>query len=340
MHRCMRVAVVGLGNIGTVHARTLLESPRVDSLVVTDLNPARAERLLSEFGADRVVAATSFESMLDMDVEAVVIATSADSHATLTAACVEAGRPVFCEKPIAGSGAEAAALIRRLGGSAPAVQVGFQRRHDAAFAAVKAAVDRGELGFVTTIRCVTLDPEPPSADYVASSGGIFRDCAIHDFDVIRWISGQEVAEVYAAASNRGASFFREAGDFDTAAVLLVLEQGALGVVSNSRYNGRGYDVRVEVHGSIDSTAAGIEMWTSPGSTDRGSRLDKALVRFGDAYRNELETFMDVVSAKCPSPCTPRDGLEALLIAEACDRSAREGRPVRVQEIRDEASVDA
>jgi predicted dehydrogenase len=173
---------------------------------------------------------------------------------------------------------------------------------------------------------------------VASSGGIFRDCAIHDFDVVRRISGQEVVEVYAAGSNQGAPYFREHGDVDTAAALLVLEHGTLGLVSNSRYNGRGYDVRVEVRGSEDSVAAGIESWTRPRVP--GTRLREAVDRFGDAYRSELRAFIEVVHGNRPSPCTLHDGLEAFWIAEACDRSMRQGRSIRLEELRDAASASS
>jgi myo-inositol 2-dehydrogenase/D-chiro-inositol 1-dehydrogenase len=168
---------------------------------------------------------------------------------------------------------------------------------------------------------------------------MFRDCGVHDFDIIRWITDQEAVEVYAVGSNRGADFFREYGDIDTSAAIVTFADGALGVVSNTRYNGRGYDVRLEVHGSKDSVAAGIDAkWpirsTEPGATHRGGDPHRFFMdRFQPAFRAEFETFLDVVAGKRPSPCTVADGLEADWIAEACAKSATEHRPVRIEEVR-------
>lgn len=329
----MRIGVVGLGNIGVVHSTTLLSMPDVE-LVVVDSDKSRADQFRDGAAAGRVVTAPTIDALLGHGVDAVVVTSPTDSHAGLTARCVEAGLPVFCEKPIARTTAEAAELIRRIGASEVPVQVGFQRRHDAGFAAVRAAVANGDLGVLSTVRCATLDPEPPSPEYVASSGGIFRDCAIHDFDTIRWISGQEVVHVYATGTNQGAPFFGEHGDVDVAAAILVLEEGTLGVVSNSRYNGRGYDVRVEVHGWNDSMATGTDMWSQPSSYGPRTRQGLASDRFNEAYRRELHVFAEVVAGRRPSPCNLRDGIEAVLIADACERSLREGRPVHLQELRD------
>jgi myo-inositol 2-dehydrogenase/D-chiro-inositol 1-dehydrogenase len=176
-------------------------------------------------------------------------------------------------------------------------------------------------------------------EYVAVSGGMFRDCGVHDFDIIRWITGQEAIEVYAVGINRGADFFREHGDVDTSAAIVTLADGALGVVSNTRYDGRGYDVRLEVHGSRDSVAAGIDAkWpirsTEPGATYPGGDPHRFFMdRFQPAFRAEFETFLDVVAGERPSPCTVADGLEADWIAEACARSVKEHRPVRIEEVR-------
>jgi myo-inositol 2-dehydrogenase/D-chiro-inositol 1-dehydrogenase len=245
----------------------------------------------------------------------------------------------LCEKPVASNGAQGAELPRRLEGSDVPVQIGFQRRYDAAIAGAKAAVDRGELGWITTVRSTTLDPEPPTPEYVAVSGGMFRDCGVHDFDIIRWIIGQEAVEVYATGSNRGADFFRQYDDVDTSATVVTFADGALGVVSNTRYNARGYDVRLEVHGSRDSVAAGIDdKWpirsTEPGATYPSGEPHRFFMdRFQPAFRAEFETFLDVGTGRRPSPCTVADGLEADWIAEACTKSAKEHRPVRIEEVR-------
>jgi myo-inositol 2-dehydrogenase / D-chiro-inositol 1-dehydrogenase len=332
----MRIGLIGLGRIGAFHAGTLTDIPAIDSLVVTDLVPERTKYVVDRYGVDGV---DSLDALLAAGVEGVIIAASTNAHTSLVLSCVEAGLPTLCEKPVAPSGAEGAELLRRLAGSDVPVQIGFQRRYDAAVAAAKAAVDSGELGWITTVRSTTLDPEPPTPEYIAGSGGMFRDCGVHDFDIIRWITGQEVVEVYATGSNRGADFFREYGDVDTSAAIVTFADGALGVVSNTRYNGRGYDVRLEVHGSKDSVAAGIDpKWpirsTEPGATyPTGDPHRFFMDRFQPAFRAEFEIFLDVAAGKRPSPCTVADGLEADWIAEACARSVKEHRPVRVEEVR-------
>jgi myo-inositol 2-dehydrogenase / D-chiro-inositol 1-dehydrogenase len=332
----MRLGLVGLGRIGAFHAGTLTDIPAIDSLVVTDLVPERTKHVVDRYGVEGV---DSLDALLAAGVAGVIIAASTNAHTSLVLSCVEAGLPTLCEKPVAPSAAEGAELLRRLAGSDVPVQIGFQRRYDAAIAAAKAAVDSGELGWINTVRSTTLDPEPPTPEYVAVSGGMFRDCGVHDFDIIRWITGQEAVEVYAVGSNRGAGFFRELGDVDTSAVIVTFADGTIGVVSNTRYNGRGYDVRLEVHGSEDSVAAGIDAkWpirsTEPGATyPAGDPHRFFMDRFQPAFRAEFETFLDVVAGNRPSPCTVADGLEADWIAEACARSVKEHRPVRIEEVR-------
>ncbi|MEV6844369.1 Gfo/Idh/MocA family oxidoreductase [Actinoplanes sp. NPDC051411] len=332
----MRIGLIGLGRIGAFHADTLSSIAAVDSLVVTDLLPERVRQVTDRCGAEAV---GSVGELLTAGVDGVVIAADTDMHVPLILACVEAGLPVLCEKPVASDGASGAALLRRLADYDVPVMMGFLRRYDVAMAAVKAAADAGELGRLTTVRSTTMDPEPPSREYIAGSGGIYRDCGVHDFDIVRWVTGQEAVEVYATGSDRGAAFFAEVGDVDTATVVITFDGGTLGVVSNTRYNGRGYDVRLEVHGSADSIAAGIDpKWpmrsAAPGATDPDPRPHRFFMdRFADAFRAEFETFLDVAAGKQPSPCTVADGLEAGWIAEACVRSAAEHRPVRIEEVR-------
>lgn len=332
----MRLGLIGLGRIGSFHAGTLTDLPAVDSLVVTDLVPAKTKQAAERFGAEPV---DSLDALLAAGVDGVVIAASTDAHPQLVLGAVDAGLPVFCEKPVARSGAEGAALLRQLHGRDVPVQIGFQRRFDAGIAAAHAAVRSGELGWLHTVRSTTLDPAPPPRAYVASSGGMFRDCGVHDFDVLRWVTGSEVVEVYATGSNRGAEFFAEVGDVDTSAAILTFDDGTLGVVSNTRYNARGYDVRLEVHGSKDSVAAGLEdklplRSVEPGITFPAGEPHQFFIdRFLAAYRAELDAFTEVVDGIRPSPCTVADALEADWIAEACARSLREHRPVRIAEVR-------
>src|SRR3954468_12071418 len=265
----MRLGLIGLGRIGAFHTNTLVGIPAIDSLVVTDLVPEKTKTIVERFGAQGVEGVDSVDALLGAGVDGVIIAAGTDAHTKLILACVEVGLPTLCEKPVGSNGAEGAELLRRLQGSTVPVQIGFQRRYDAAIAAARAAVESGELGWITTIRSTTLGPEPPPPEYVAVSGGMFRDCGVHDFDAIRWVTGQEAVEVYATGSNRGADFFRRHGDVDTSAAIVTFADGALGIVSNTRYNARGYDVRLEVHGSQDSVAAGIDDGWPIRATDPG-----------------------------------------------------------------------
>jgi myo-inositol 2-dehydrogenase/D-chiro-inositol 1-dehydrogenase len=219
----MRLGLLGLGRIGEFHADTLASLPMVDSLVVADIIPSLTKKV-----AERVRAepAASPDALLKSGLDGVVIAASTDAHPELIVAAIDAGLPVFCEKPLARTIAEGVEVLQRVQASDVPVQIGYQRRFDAAYQAAHDAVAHGELGWLHTVRSTTLDPAPPTPEYVAASGGIFRDCGVHDFDIIRWVTGREVVEVYATGSNRGAEFFAAAGDVDTAAAVLTLDDGA------------------------------------------------------------------------------------------------------------------
>jgi myo-inositol 2-dehydrogenase/D-chiro-inositol 1-dehydrogenase len=332
----MRLGLLGLGRIGAFHAETLTSLPALDSLVVSDPVPGRAAGIAERFGAQ---VADTPGALLASGVDGVVIAAPTEAHPELILLSVTAGLPTFCEKPVARTPAEAARLGRRVAGAGVEIQIGFPRRFDVAFAAARAAVAGGELGWVHTVRSTTLDPAPPPRAYLAASGGIFHDCSIHDFDAIRWVTGQEVAEVYAAGGNRGADWIRELPDADTASAVLTLADGALAVVSNSRYNGRGHDVRLELHGSKDSIAAGLGPRLPLRSAEPqvsfpdGEPYTFFMDRFAGAFRAELAAFTEVVAGRQVSPCPVADAVEASWIAEACVRSLREHRPVRVEEVR-------
>ena len=332
----MRIGILGLGRIGAFHAETLSGLDAVESLVVADPFADAAEAAAERFGA-RI--ADSPDALFAAGVDGLVVAAATDAHPALIRAGVEAGVPVFCEKPVARTMAEGLEVLKTVRGGEVPVQIGFNRRFDAGFTAARAAVRSGELGKLHSVRCTTLDPAPPPAAYVAASGGIFRDCSVHDFDAIRWVTGREVTEVYAAGGNRGAGHIREAGDADTIGAILTLDDGTLAVVSNSRHNARGYDVRMELLGFEDSLAVGLEdklplRSAEPGVTfPSGTPHDFFMDRFAAAYRAELAAFTEVVAGARPSPCTIEDALEAGWIAEACTLSLREHRPVTVEEVR-------
>ncbi|MBN0042988.1 Gfo/Idh/MocA family oxidoreductase [Streptomyces actuosus] len=332
----MRIGILGLGRIGAFHAATLSGLDAVESLVVTDPFTDAAKAAGERFGAEVV---DSPEALLASGVDSIVVAAATDAHPALIRAGVDAGVPVFCEKPVARTMAGGTEVLKAVQDRGVPVQIGYNRRFDAGFRTARAAVRAGALGTLHTVRSTTLDPAPPPAAYIAASGGIFRDCAVHDFDIIRWVTGREVAEVYAAGGNRGAAYIAEAGDADTTAALLTLDDGTLAVVSNSRHNGRGYDVRMELHGFTDSLAVGLDDGLPLRSAEAGVAFPAGpphaffLDRFAAAYRAELAVFTEVVAGTRPSPCTVEDALEAGWIAEACTRSLHERRPVAPAEVR-------
>jgi myo-inositol 2-dehydrogenase/D-chiro-inositol 1-dehydrogenase len=336
----MRIGLIGLGRIGGFHADTLAALPQVDSLVVTDPAPGAVEAVTSRIGQAEAVASPA--DVLSAGIDGVVIAAATDAHERLLVAAAEAGLPTFCEKPIAAT-AEAAVSVRdRLAGRDVPVQIGYPRRFDPAFTAARDAVRSGELGRLHTVRSTTLDPAPPSAAYLAVSGGIFRDCSVHDFDAVRWVSGQEVVEVYATGSvdpDAADEMYAAHGDFSTASALLTLADGAIGVVSNTRTNARGYDVRLEVHGTADSVAAGLEAKLPLRSVEPETAFPDGpphtffMDRLVEAFRRELAAFCEVAAGRLESPCTLSDAMETAWVAEAATLSAREHRPVRVDEVR-------
>lgn len=304
--------------------------------MVTDPMATAVATATERFGA---TATDSPEALLSAGVDGVVIAAATDAHPDLILAAVRAGIPVFREKPVARGVEDSLEVLRAVEGSGVEVHIGYNRRFDAGFAAARRTVLSGELGDLHTVRSTALDPAPPPPAYVAVSGGIFRDRGEHDFDIVRWVTGREVVEVYAAGGNRGAEYIREAGDVDTASALLTLDDGTIAVISDSRHNARGHDVRLELHGMKDSIAVGMEDRLPPRSVEPGTAFPPGtphtifMDRFADAYRAELTAFTEVVAGTRTSPCTVADAIEASLIAEACTLSLREHRPVRLDEVR-------
>ncbi|MDN5765888.1 MAG: Gfo/Idh/MocA family oxidoreductase [Humibacillus sp.] len=331
----MRIGLSGVGRIGAFHAETLKGLDFVDELVVTDVVVDAARELADRLG---VSFAGSVTELLSSDVDGFVIATATPGHAPLLRQAVEAGIPTFCEKPLAGTLAETIELAKVVDASAVPVQVGFQRRFDDGYRRAASAVAGGELGFVHTIRANTHDQAPPPAAYVATSGGLFRDCLVHDFDIVRFVTGREVASVFATGANKGASFFSEAGDVDTAAAVLTLEDGTLVTVTATRYSGAGHDVRLEVMGSDGTLGVGFDDSLAVTSAEAGvsypggPRHWSFMERFLPAYRAELQAFAQVARGRAASACTVVDALEAFRVAEACEISRHEMRVVRLDEI--------
>ncbi|WP_019071223.1 Gfo/Idh/MocA family protein [Streptomyces hokutonensis] len=331
----MRIGVIGTGRIGTIHARTLSRHREVGSLILTDVDPVRAQELANRLGE---TAAPSTEEIFKWGVDAVVITTATSAHAELIGRAARSGLPVFCEKPIALDLPGSLAAIAEVETAGTILQMGFQRRFDTGYTGAREAVRSGRLGRLHTVRAMTSDQAPPPAAYLPISGGLYRDTLIHDFDMLRWVTGREVVDVFAAGSDAGPAMFREAGDIDTAAAVLTLDDGTLATVTATRLNGAGYDVRMELAGELDQIVVGLDDRTPIASTEPSGPPAATkpwtgfLERFGPAYEAELIAFVEVVVGQRTNPCDGREALQALRIAEACEVSRRERRPVRLGEI--------
>ncbi|MFF8612739.1 Gfo/Idh/MocA family oxidoreductase [Streptomyces sp. NPDC015350] len=331
----MRIGLIGTGRIGSFHAGVLARHPEVDALVVTDTDGGRATGVARHVGASAVGSAAE---VFGAGVDAVVIASATAAHAELIGRAARAGLPAFCEKPIALDLPGTLGALREVDEAGSVLQLGFMRRFDAGYGAARAAVRAGTLGRLHTVRAATMDPAPPPAAYLPLSGGLFRDCLVHDFDVLRWVTGREVTEVYATGSDAGPAMFRAAGDVDTAAALLTLDDGTLATATATRCNGAGYDVRMELAGELDQITVGLDDRTPVTSAEPLGPAAPArpwpgfLERFAPAYEAELDAFVRVVRGELPNPCDGREAWYALLVAEACEVSRRERRPVTVAEV--------
>ncbi|MFF4359100.1 Gfo/Idh/MocA family oxidoreductase [Streptomyces sp. NPDC001604] len=331
----MRIGVIGTGRIGTIHAKTLSRNRDVGSLILTDVDPARAQELALRLGE---TAAPGVDEIFKWGVDAVVITTATSAHAELIGRAARSGLPVFCEKPIALDLPGTLHAIGEVEAAGTILQMGFQRRFDAGYTGARNAVLAGRLGRLHTVRTVTSDQVPPAPGWLRLSGGLYRDALIHDFDALRWVTGHEVVEVYAAGSDAGPPMFQEAGDVDTGAALLTLDDGTLATATATRLNGAGYDVRMELAGERDQIVVGLDDRTPIASTEPTGppAADKPwsgfLERFGPAYEAELAAFVEVVLGRRPNPCDGREALQALRIAEACEVSRRERRQVALAEI--------
>jgi myo-inositol 2-dehydrogenase / D-chiro-inositol 1-dehydrogenase len=334
----MRIGLIGVGRIGALHAQNLHDLDAVEQVFLADADVGRANETAEKLG---ISAAGSVDDLFASRPDGVVIAAATQAHAELVRRAAAAGVPAFCEKPLASDLAGTHETLATVAAAGIPLQMGFQRRFDAGYTAAREALAAGDLGRLHTVWACTLDPAPPHADYIPASGGIFADCSVHDIDAVRWVTGREVVEVTATGANRGAEFFAAAGDVDTATGLLTLDDGTLVALAASRYNGSGYDVRLELHGSRRTVIAGLDERLPAGSAEPGVTWPPGPAyanfaeRFRDAYLAELRAFVDVAAGRRESPCRGEDALAALCVAHACERSRREGRSVRVDEIAQE-----
>jgi myo-inositol 2-dehydrogenase / D-chiro-inositol 1-dehydrogenase len=331
----LRVGVIGVGRIGRMHAELLAHQVREAAVgAVFDSHPPAARDIASELG---VPAAASLEELLEGGVDAVAICSSADSHAELLIAAAEAGKAVFCEKPVSLDLAEVDRALAAVESAGVPFQIGFNRRFDPAHASVRDAVSTGAIGEPHLVRISSRDPEPPPLAYVKSSGGLFLDMMIHDFDMARYVTGSEVVEVFARGAVRVEPWFAQAGDVDTAIVTLVHENGCLTAVDNSRRAVYGFDQRVEVFGSAGMAASeNPPVHTGVVRTAQGAQSPTSpyffLERYLLSYVREWQAFVGAVQSGARPLVSTRDARAPLVIGLAARRSLREQRPVRIDEV--------
>jgi myo-inositol 2-dehydrogenase/D-chiro-inositol 1-dehydrogenase len=330
----VKVAILGVGRLGAFHAKLLREHPDVDELRIYDADAQRAGALATELRARH---ASSIDDAL-AGADALVIVTPTGTHAELIERGLERGLAIFCEKPIALDLESTKRVVERVDKTKGRVQIGFQRRFDSGFQEARRRVRDGELGTVYSFHMTSRDAMPPPDAYIETSGGQFVDQLIHDFDVTRWMFGDEVEELFATGSTLGFPQYEKYGDVATSGVVLRLRGGAMGLLQAARHNEAGYDIRVEVYGAKDTIAVGLDPRTPLVSVERDAPRFKSpayptfFVRFADAYRAELAHFLKFARGQAENACTVRDGMEALRIGLAARRSLRERRPVRVSDV--------
>lgn len=330
----LRFAILGAGRIGQVHARAVASTPGAKLVAIADPVARSAEAVKAVYGCD----IRSIDAILaEADIDAVVICTPTDTHADLIEAFTNAGKAVFCEKPVDLSLARVKTCLKVVEANKGRVMVGFNRRFDPDFMAVKAAIAAGSVGEVEMVTIVSRDPGAPPADYIARSGGIFRDMTIHDFDMARWLLGEEVESVMASASVLTDKKIGELGDFDSVNVILRTASGKQAIITNSRRATYGYDQRIEVLGSkgmvhAENQGENRVVLADAAGFHAPPLLNFFMTRYIAAYANEIAAFVASVAEGKATPTTTHDGLMALALAEAALKSVAEGRAVRLADV--------
>ncbi len=328
------IALLGAGRMGAIHGRNAVANPRLDLAYLVEPRSEAAARLAAELGCR---CATLAEALADPDLAGVLIASSTDTHLDNALACLRAGKAVFCEKPLDLDLSRLREYATELSEAGPPLFVAFNRRFDAHFRALKAKIDFGAIGALETLTIISHDPEPPPPSFIPTSGGLFRDMTIHDFDMARWLMNEEPIEVFAWASCLVDPAIAAAGDVDTARLVLRFASGRLCTISNTRRSGYGYDQRIEAYGSRgmaradNPRAATVETWSEAGEV-ASPILAGFPARYAQSYRAELDHFADVLSGDAAPLTGYAASLAALVLAEAAGRSARSGTPVSVASV--------
>lgn len=341
----VRLGIIGTGRIGRVHMAGIAQGSQ-NAVVKTAADPFLDEKTAQwakSIGVERTT--TDYREILeDPEIDGVLICSSTDTHSRISLEAIKAGKHVFCEKPIDHDVQKIKEVIQALEGTKIKYQVGFNRRFDHNFEALHRAVVEKKIGRPEVIKITSRDPEPPGIDYVKVSGGMFLDMTIHDFDMVRYLAGCDATEIYVQSANLVDSQIKEAGDVDTAVIVLQMENGAIAVIDNSRRAVYGYDQRAEVFGSLGMAAVSNDSDSSLViSSSEGVTGEKPqfffLERYMEAYKKEIKAFTDAIEKDTETPLGVYDGLKPVLMGLAAKRSLKEHRPVKVEEIMKEEGID-
>lgn len=329
----MNIGIIGAGRIGAIHAGNLRRHHDVSEIVVTDAFAAQAEKVAESCGGYAVVDA---HALLEV-VDAVVISSPADTHVDLIELSVKSGVPALCEKPLAMNLADADRAVAIVSRGDVQVQMGFNRRFDTGYRGARDLVADGALGTVTLVVGQHHDHQLPTREYVSRSGGLFMDQLVHDFDILRFVTGRDVVRVHASGATKGFDWFEDLADYAQGIVTLWLDDGTIAVLCGSRQDPVGYDVRMEVFGTEDSVAVGLDSRTPLRSLESGvdeptDPYKEWISRFGQSYAYEIDAFVAMVGQGGLNECTVWDARVALAIAQACGISAQEQRTVSIAEM--------
>lgn len=333
----LHVGIIGAGRIGRVHAETLaFRIPEARTVAIADLNQDAARALAERCGISNVVGSVD-DILGDKSIEAVLICSSTDTHADLIARAAKAGKHIFCEKPIALELKKIDAALAAVRAAGVKLQVGFNRRFDSNFMRVRQAVESNEIGTPNLMHIISRDPAPPPMTFVRTSGGIFRDMMIHDFDMARYLMGEEVEQIYAAGGVLVEPDFKAEDDLDTAFVVLHFKSGAIGTIDNSRKAVFGYDQRVEILGSKGKIASENRypnqvVVSGEKSVYTDLPLNFFMQRYTESFALELQLFVEAVLEGKPTPVTGEDSRVPVVMALAARKSYDEHRPVKLTEV--------
>ncbi len=336
MKNKLKVGIIGVGRIGKVHTLSILNyMPEVEIKAISDINLEGAKEWATQNGIPHYYQ--DYKNILnDSEIDAVLICSSTDTHSSISVEAAEAGKHIFCEKPVDLTIEKVEAVIEAAKRENVKLQIGFNRRFDHNFKKVRELIKDGILGEIQILKITSRDPEPPSAQYAAASGGMFMDMTIHDFDMARFMMGCEPTEVYVAAACLVDPAIGEAGDVDTAVITIKFENGGLCVIDNSRKAAYGYDQRVEAFGSkgkaeIENDTPSTAVWSTQDGVYKEKPKYFFLERYMDSFAEEMKQFVAAIINDTETPVVGFDGLQPIKMGLAAKRSVAEGRPVKLSE---------